>query len=325
MNNARLNQLRSRITPIAGVAALCVVGAVVASALSLIRLAGTAASRTSEAASQTGEQRQLDQFAADLKRFESQTNGRSVFLTPRRPHANDTVVDTSTTEPTRPTRYAGPSIIAMINGAVWFADGQRIEPGKDGRGVTVVSLNAPWSARILWQGVEFDVGLFERDSVVYRSASANSANWVAPTTPMATQNALPPIPPRAATSTHAGTTSPGAPGNVQIPMPPGGQPPRIIVSPGGRGPGEIPMGEEPIRITLPENPPPGGTPPVRPTEPGEPNGEPGNGQPATPAPAPAPGSSSPAPAAPSNALGPSPAPAPSPDTPPHAPAQPEQR
>ena len=110
----------------------------------------------------------LQRFAEALAAHGSQVNGRSLFFVPPRPRPPrpEVVVDTSPREPPKPTRYGGPAITALVNNQVWFNAGQRVRLGESGRGVKIVSMNAPWSARIEWQGVEFDVDLFQRDSVV---------------------------------------------------------------------------------------------------------------------------------------------------------------
>jgi hypothetical protein len=71
----------------------------------------------------------------------------------------------------------------MVNGAVMFADGQRVRIGESGRNVRVVSASPPWSARLEWDGVEFDVELFQRDATVVRAVdrSFDDATPLSPT------------------------------------------------------------------------------------------------------------------------------------------------
>lgn len=104
----------------------------------------------------------------------AQIDGRSMFFTPPAPpppaRAETPRGDTA---PRAPTRYDGPAIIAMINGSVWFADGRRLAVGGEGDStLSVLSQNGPWSARVLWQGVEFDVPLFERTTERFIEAPA---------------------------------------------------------------------------------------------------------------------------------------------------------
>ena len=126
----------------------------------------------SAAANHSDEQRRAE-FATALQKHQALVDGRSMFFVPPRPRPpRPTVVEDDTPrEPVKPSRYGGPSMIAMVNGAVLFADGQRVKVGESGRGVKVVGVTPPWSARLEYQGVEFDVELFQRDSSVVRPAS----------------------------------------------------------------------------------------------------------------------------------------------------------
>lgn len=128
-----------------------------------------------EGSLRTDEQR-LEEFAAELGKHRAMVDGRSMFFLPPRPRPprTDPVVDSTPREPPKPTRYGGPSLVAMVNGAVLFSDGQRVKLGESGRGVKVVSMSAPWSARIEWEGVEFDVDLFQRDSTVLRTSHSTT-------------------------------------------------------------------------------------------------------------------------------------------------------
>ncbi|MCA9298086.1 MAG: hypothetical protein KDA28_03410 [Phycisphaerales bacterium] len=103
--------------------------------------------------------------------FRNEIDGRSVFFVPRRPDPPPPPVverrDTEDRPPSVPTRYGGPAVVAMMNGAVWFANGERLEPGQEAAGVRVIETKAPWSVRLEWSGGEFDVDLFRRDGVVF--------------------------------------------------------------------------------------------------------------------------------------------------------------
>jgi len=106
--------------------------------------------------------------------------GRSLFFTPPPPPPEpEPIVDAEPEDPgppPLPTRYGGPALIAMVNGAAWFADGRRLAVGDDpDAGLAVLSLSPPWSARVRWQGAEFDVGLFDRSPMLRDGASPASA------------------------------------------------------------------------------------------------------------------------------------------------------
>jgi len=42
----------------------------------------------------------------------------------------------------------------------------KLKEGESNGTVRLVRLDSPWGARLEWKGVEFDVGLFERDKIV---------------------------------------------------------------------------------------------------------------------------------------------------------------
>ena len=122
----------------------------------------------------------LAEFSATLRAQQAQIDGRSMFFIPPRPRPpRPEYTDTAPRVPIKPSRYGGPAIIAMVNGSVLFADGQRVRMGESGRGVKVVSLSVPWSAKVEWEGIEFDVELFQRDSTI-RPASHSD---ITPLTP----------------------------------------------------------------------------------------------------------------------------------------------
>jgi hypothetical protein len=239
---------------------LCAGAAVVIGLSAFIRFARTAMYPASTAVAEQNQQKQIDQFRLDLDRYAAQINGRSLFFAPRESNAGDatTVVQPADHEPLKPTHYAGPSIIAMVNGTVWFSDGQRVEIGKDGRDLTVVSAEAPWSAKIRWQGVEFDVGLFERDTVVYKQSGERSGNWVAPRSPMGTP-ATPPAKP--AVSSLAPPPAPV--------LPAAGNPPSLPPAP-DRTPPLMPPPAPPPEPEPQPSPGSGSTPPPSPDQPAEP-------------------------------------------------------
>lgn len=104
------------------------------------------------------------QFETAMDGYVDQVIGRAPFHLPG-PSKPKVVASNEPT--TRPSRYGGPSIQAMINNKVWFSDGSRLGPDDDAKdGIKVVSLNAPWSAKVRWQGAEFDVEFFQRSPLL---------------------------------------------------------------------------------------------------------------------------------------------------------------
>jgi hypothetical protein len=100
----------------------------------------------------------------------AQVDGRSLFFVPAAPPPPAppaTAHDDIPRETPKPTRYGGPALIAMVNDTAWFADGTVLKAGGEpSGGIRVLRVNPPWSAAVEWSGVEFDVKLFDRDSVV---------------------------------------------------------------------------------------------------------------------------------------------------------------
>jgi hypothetical protein len=110
---------------------------------------------------------QSSRYASYLSQFD----GRSLFFIPSPPpppHV-DVPRETGPTETPKPTRYGGPSLIALINDTAWFSDGRRLAAGADKDGsLRVIRVEAPWNAVVEWQEVEFTVSLFDRDQVVWK-------------------------------------------------------------------------------------------------------------------------------------------------------------
>ncbi len=110
---------------------------------------------------------ELETFENNLDAWLAVTNGRSPFFVPPRPIIEKPEIETVETEPEPvnrvPTRYGGPDILAAMNDTIWLQGGDTVRVGDTARGVTPISLeNLPWSVRVEWEGVEFDVDLFER-------------------------------------------------------------------------------------------------------------------------------------------------------------------
>lgn len=113
----------------------------------------------------------------------AQVEGRSLFAVPA-PPAHVEVAEKP--ETAKATRYGGPSVIAMINGKVWFSDGQRLGVGEAGTdSLKVLSLDAPWSTKVRWQGGEFDVEFFQRSPLLTGEPIADASDDRAPYVPPA--------------------------------------------------------------------------------------------------------------------------------------------
>lgn len=228
-----------------------------------------------DAAAPDREEAQIEAFRRSLEEHIAQVDGRSLFFTPgppRPPRVEPQVVDSRPREPLAPTRYGGPSIIAMVNGAVWFSDGQRLEPGQSGRGVEVVSMDPPWRANVRWQGGEFDVLLFARDGIVYKTEGRGtgggvllspSAGGTGGTGALTTPEPL--VPPAAAGGASPGDSGAGGSGgDGAAPTSPGAPPaPPPETGAGGAAEPATPAQAEPEPATEPSEPEPSNEPETR--------------------------------------------------------------
>ena len=142
--------------------------------------------RAEPAPAKTDEAKQAaDRFKTATDTQIASIKGRSLFFIPPpkpRPVVDKPVVAVTPKDPPKPsvpTRYGGPSIQAVVNGSVWFSDGKKVAVGEStGSGssmVTVIAADTPWAIRLKWDGVEFDVPLFERDGVIYPTKKPDAA------------------------------------------------------------------------------------------------------------------------------------------------------
>lgn len=140
---------------------------------------------TPDAAHSSEETALAETYRGSFTQHVAQIEGRSMFFVPRPPPPPAARVETLE-EPPPPSRYGGPAVIAMINGSVWFEGGEQMSLDEAARsGVRVVSLNPPWSARIEWNGKEWDVPLFDRTTGRFLEAPAPAdAHPAAPVTPI---------------------------------------------------------------------------------------------------------------------------------------------
>lgn len=223
----------------------------------------------------------------------ARVEGRSLFAIPQPPRA-----DAAQDRGPKPTVYGGPALLAFVNGAAWFADGQRLSTAEPkGKSLRLVKADPPWSVRVEWEGAEFDVELFKRTTLSTLAETRSVPLSSIPTRSGSGGRSSSGSRPAASSSNSGSSAAAGAPAQFQsaggAPIGPGG--------PGGNGGGGG------------GGPPPGapGAPPPPPDVAGTrpPGGEPGS-QPAAP-----PGQT------PASSPSPSPAPAPS-DTPPDSPSAP---
>jgi len=107
----------------------------------------------------------------------AQVRGRSLFFVPPAPRAADATPKVDENKPPPPpSSYGGPSIVAMLSDAVWFSSGKRLKVGEKDGDVKVVALMPPWSSRLEWKGVEFDVNFFERSKLTKPATDASSSS-----------------------------------------------------------------------------------------------------------------------------------------------------
>jgi hypothetical protein len=113
---------------------------------------------------------QAEKLKGSFDAWTAQTEGRSLFLVPGPKVA---VVEKPPEVPTATAETTLADWRGQTRARVWFDDGKIIAAGgeKDGD-VRVVSLDAPWSAKIEWKGVEFSVPFFAHDTVVFPPAEA---------------------------------------------------------------------------------------------------------------------------------------------------------
>jgi hypothetical protein len=117
-----------------------------------------------------------------LATYQARFDGRSVFFPPPLPappratpkprpepkENKEPVIET----PSIPRNYTGPSIRALLGDTVWFHGGLRLAVGEEAEGVEVLSVNAPWSARVAYGGGEYDVSLFENLTPFFQDPNA---------------------------------------------------------------------------------------------------------------------------------------------------------
>jgi hypothetical protein len=118
-------------------------------------------------------ERSLLQFGEASNREGTRFVNRSAFFVPPAPipppppppPVREPVIEVprEPVEPPPPSRYGGPKIAFVWDDPVTFENDMTLAVGGDGEsGVEVLSTNLPWSVKLRWRAVEFDVQLFER-------------------------------------------------------------------------------------------------------------------------------------------------------------------
>jgi hypothetical protein len=115
--------------------------------------------------------RLMENHSEAMQTFTDRFNGRSIFFKPKQPRkplppppprpTNPTPTPVIPSEPRAPATYTGPDIVAFVGDTVWFKDGKTINLGQTEDGIEVLSITAPWSAKIAYAGGEYDVTLFK--------------------------------------------------------------------------------------------------------------------------------------------------------------------
>lgn len=118
-------------------------------------------------------------FNTAMTKDAGEFNGRSLFFVPPPPPPPPPPpAPPKKDEPAPPpppppkiTSYGGPKIIGAVGGYVWFDNSKRLRVGGDADfDVQVISVTeVPWTARVVYKGVEFDVPIFEKEKIVKNS------------------------------------------------------------------------------------------------------------------------------------------------------------
>lgn len=119
-------------------------------------------------------------------RYRAQLDGRSPFFVPGAPPpppppppppAPPPPPTPPPAPPPVPSSYGGPKIVAVVNGRVLFDNKTSLAVGEGSDDeLRVLESAAPWSIRVMWQGIEFDVPLMGRDRVVIPNRDDGSSS-----------------------------------------------------------------------------------------------------------------------------------------------------
>jgi outer membrane biosynthesis protein TonB len=176
-----LPSLFSRLSLLSKAAILAALVALVVTLWSLVGLSRAilAPSATSKNSAANDQQR-AEEHKKSFEKLLAQIDGRTMFFTPaprptETPSQPEETTPTDTTPP-KPSTYAGPKLVAMINNEAWFDNKQRYAAGGEVKDdLRVVRLAPPWEAVVEWKGVEFTVSLFARDRVVLKKVDSPAA------------------------------------------------------------------------------------------------------------------------------------------------------
>ncbi|MGE3107604.1 MAG: hypothetical protein AB7O77_04525 [Phycisphaerales bacterium] len=126
-------------------------------------------------------------FTESVKRDAGQVDGRSLFFIPPPPPPKPPpnpppppLGDPPKPPPTPPPprTYGGPKIIGAAIDSVWFDNGKRLTAGGEADGdLRVIEIQqVPWSAKLEWKGIVFDVPFIARDSVVIKDPASPASS-----------------------------------------------------------------------------------------------------------------------------------------------------
>jgi hypothetical protein len=177
------------VATVAGALAVVVVG------FSLITFTRGAMTTAPDVASTSDVDRKAD--TKTIEKYLAQINGRSLVIRPGQVAQKDPEPPAPPPgpplPPPPPSSYEGSKIIAMVLDTVWFEDGRKMKVGDAEKDDTeVVSVNAPWDAKLRWKKVEFTVPLFGRDTVVLKKKDESTTVAAPATTPDPAPAADPP-------------------------------------------------------------------------------------------------------------------------------------
>ena len=199
----------------------------------------------------------LDKFHDSMTRSVEMVDGRSWFYEPKAPEA-------LLEKPKVAKLYAGPQLLAFINGTAWFADGQKISASEPkSKTLELVRSNAPWSITVKWEGGEFVVDLFKKvDLLALKDGAGFTSSYPASTPSFGAR------PPDAADATNLSgrppsdrgdhppeaRIGPGVSPSSPPPPPPGSNdPPQPVPTPAPTTPPAEPT--QPAPASPPANPP----------------------------------------------------------------------
>ncbi|MEQ8843992.1 MAG: hypothetical protein RIB58_03980 [Phycisphaerales bacterium] len=145
----------------------------VAMLVSLAGIARSMAQSLPQGSSLVGDTQEMGDVTAG---YRAQLDGRSPFFVPGAPPpppppapppAPPAPPPPPPAPPPPPSSYGGPKVVAVVNDRVLFDNKDWLGIGEESGELEVLGASAPWSIRVRWKDVEFDVPLLERDRVVF--------------------------------------------------------------------------------------------------------------------------------------------------------------